>query len=118
MPVEDVKPETFELMIGFVYGKIIQVETWREQTEYIIDPTKQSQSLLYAAGKYGFGALKSKAEAWCVKFLDLNAENATKYLLHADANSLSLLKEATMKFILEIPEDVPNHFHCSASLPP
>ncbi|KAL3795979.1 hypothetical protein ACHAWO_013110 [Cyclotella atomus] len=58
------------------------------------DPTKQKQSILFASSKYGFTALKSKAEAWCVKFLELNTDTAIDHLLYADANSLSLLKKS------------------------
>jgi hypothetical protein len=99
MRIDDVKPDIFQLMIGFVYGEMIPTETWRKQAQYITDPMKRNQSILYAAGKYGFTALKSKAEAWCVKFLKLDSNTAITHLLYADANSLPLLKRAAMKSI-------------------
>jgi hypothetical protein len=106
MQIDDVNPDTFELMIGFVNGSKIPHETWKEQVQYITDPMKQNQSILYAAGKYGFTALKSKAEAWCVKFLKLDAKTAISYLLYADANTLPLLKNTAMNFITENSQDV------------
>jgi hypothetical protein len=106
MQIDDVKPEIFQLMIGFVYEEMIHNETWKEQVQYITDPMKQNQSILYAAGKYGFTALRSKAEAWCRKFLELDSDKAITHLLYADANSLPLLKNAAMNFITENTDDV------------
>jgi hypothetical protein len=106
MQIDDVKPDIFQLMIGFIYGEMIPNEIWKEQVQYITDPTKQNQSILYAAGKYGFTALKSKAEAWCVKFLELDSDTAISHLLYADANSLMLLKNTAMNFISENSQDV------------
>jgi hypothetical protein len=106
MRIDDVNPDIFQLMIGFIYGEMIPVETWKEQVQYITDPTKQNQSILFAAGKYGFTALKSKAEAWCVKFLELDSDTAISHLLYADANSLVLLKNTAMNFISENSQDV------------
>jgi hypothetical protein len=106
MQIDDVKPDIFRLMAGFVYGEVIPPEIWKEQVQYITDPTKQNQSILFAASKYGFTALKSKAEAWCVKFIEFDAQNVINHLLYADANSLSLLKDAAMNFITENSKDV------------
>jgi hypothetical protein len=84
----------------------------------ILNLDTESQSILYAASKYGFTALKSKAEAWCVKFLELDATNVINHLLYAGANSLLLLKKAAMNFITDNSKDVMlwNHFHFSPSL--
>jgi hypothetical protein len=106
MQIDDVNPDIFQLMIGFVYGELIPTETWKEQVKYIADPTKQKQSILFASSKYGFTALKSKAEAWCVKFLELNTDTAIDHLLYADANSLSLLKKASMNYISSHGKDI------------
>lgn len=106
LPVNDVTRNTFQLMIDYVYGKDIDPEVWKEQSLYLTDPRHQSKSILFAAGKYGFIGLKSKAEAWCVKFLSLDAANAIKCLVYADANSLLLLKNAMMNFITDNGKDV------------
>jgi hypothetical protein len=106
MQIDDVNLDIFQLMIGFIYGEMIPNETWKEQVQYITDPIKQNQSILFAAGKYGFTALKSKAEAWCVKFLKLDAKTAISHLLYADANTLPLLKNTAMNFITENSQDV------------
>jgi hypothetical protein len=106
MQIDDVNPDTFRLMMGFVYGEMISAETWKEQVQFITDPIKQNQSVLFAASKYGFAALKSKAEAWCVKFLELDSDTAIGHLLYADANSLPLLKNAAMNFITSRGENI------------
>ena len=99
MPITDVKPETVQLMMDFVYGTHVQVETWKEQANDLLDSEKQNQSILRAAAKYGFSSLRMKAEAWIVKLYELKVDTAIECLLYADGNNLSLLKDATMKFI-------------------
>lgn len=96
MPVEDVKPEVFELMIGTLYGKSISAQTWKEQSKFV----------LQAAGKYGFGDLCTEASAWYLKWLKLGVSNAVDTLMYADGNSLTLVKEAAMKYISENPKEV------------
>jgi hypothetical protein len=91
MPIDDVKPEVFELMIGTLYGKRISAQTWKKQSKFI----------LQAAGKYGFGDLCTEASAWYLKLLDLDVSNAVDTLMYADGNSLTLVKEAALKYISE-----------------
>jgi hypothetical protein len=63
MPIDDIEPETFQLMIGAVYGKNINAWEWKNQSEYLLDPEKHSTSILRAAAKYGLDTLKSEAES-------------------------------------------------------
>ena len=83
-------------MIDTLYGKTLDAAAWREQ----------SGSILKAAGKYGFSDLRSEAIAWHVKGLELNVNNVVETLLHADSNSLPLVKDAAMKYLLEKAEEV------------
>ena len=68
MPIADVKPETFQLMMDYVYETPVQVKTWKEQANDLLNSEMQNQSILRAAAKYGFSSLRMKAEAWIVKF--------------------------------------------------
>jgi speckle-type POZ protein len=77
MPVEDVEPDVFKAMLGFVYGIDIDEAEWKSQAEYLLDPTKQSESILRAACKYGISSLKSEAEIWFIRVLKLEADNVT-----------------------------------------
>jgi hypothetical protein len=98
IPIKDVKPEIFEMMLKSVYGKPISVAEWKENSKEILD----------ASGKYGFIQLKSNAEAWHVKNLKakLTVDNAIDELLYADGKSCLLLKKAVMDFIIDNGEEV------------
>lgn len=96
MPVDDVEPEVFRTMLKHVYGEVIL-------TDGMIS---QSMSIIKAAGKYGFGHLKSEAEHWHVKNLKLTVENVVDNLLEADGGSFTVIKEACMKFIVENLEQI------------
>lgn len=96
MPVEDVDPAVFQLMLDTLYGKQIDSTKWREQ----------SKAILKAAGKYGFCDLKSEAEAWYLKGLKLEVGNVVETLLYSDGNSLPLVKDAAIKYLLENASEV------------
>jgi hypothetical protein len=98
LPIKDVKPEIFEIMLKSVYGKIIHPSEWHEHSKDILD----------AAGKYGFTDLKSDAEAWHVKIAKekFTVENVVDELLYADGKDCPLLKQAAMDFIVEHGEEV------------
>jgi hypothetical protein len=83
-------------MIKFLYGVNIQPSEWKEYGKQILD----------ASGKYGFATLKSEAEAWYLKNLTLTVENVIDELLYADGHDCSLIKRASMDFIVEHGEDV------------
>lgn len=96
LPIDDVDPDLFEMMIKHEYGEPIHAGIWKDRAEPI----------LIAAGKYGFKQLKLEAEAWHVKNLKLTANNAVDCLLQADGNNLPLLKKASMEFIVTNAVDV------------
>ncbi|KAL3776995.1 hypothetical protein ACHAWO_006349 [Cyclotella atomus] len=81
MPIENVEPKMFELMLQHVDGKAILPNEWAEY----------SKPILEASGKYGFTALKEEAEAWHIKRLKLTVDNAVD----------EGLKKAVMDFIVE-----------------
>lgn len=53
MPIENVEPKIFELVLKHVYDQTILPNTW----------AKHSKQILEAPGKYGFNDLKIEAEA-------------------------------------------------------
>jgi hypothetical protein len=74
MPIQNVEPKSFELMLKYVYGKTILPNEWAEHSKQILE----------ASGKYGFAAIKVEAEAWRIKKLELTVDNAVDELLYAD----------------------------------
>lgn len=98
LPIKDVDPKIFEIMLRFVYGQDICPAEWHEHSKDILD----------AAGKYGFADLKSDAEAWYVKMAKktFTVENAVDELLYADGKDCPLLKHAAVDFIVEHGEEV------------
>ena len=91
MPINDVEPYTFGIMLEYVYGKRILADDWKDHSKSILD----------ASGKYGLSALRLEAEAWHVKNLDLSVDGAIDELLYADGNHCLLLKKAVIDFIVE-----------------
>ena len=96
MVIKDVNPKIFEMMIKHVYGKGIRACDWKKHSKYI----------LVASGKYGLTALKTEAEAWHVKYMNLTIDNAVDELLYADGTHCLDLKRATIQFIVENGEGV------------
>eukprot|EP00956_Cyclotella_meneghiniana_P026015 scaffold55476_cov22-Cyclotella_meneghiniana.AAC.1 len=98
IPMKDVEPDIFEIMLKNVYGKDVDEIYWKEHAKQILD----------ASGKYGFTELKSKAEEWHVKNIKHNftIDNAVDELLYADGKNCALLKKAAMDFIADRGEEV------------
>jgi hypothetical protein len=90
MPIQNVEPKTFELMLKYVYGQPILPKEWDEMKE-----------ILEASGKYGFAALKDEAGAWHIKKLKLTVDDAVDELLYADGTLRLGLKMAVMDFIID-----------------
>ena len=91
MPINDVKPAIFEIMLKYIYGKIIHVREWKEHAKQIME----------ASNKYGFTRLTLEAEAFYVKEMNLTVENAIDELLYADGSDFTDIKKAVVKFIVE-----------------
>eukprot|EP00956_Cyclotella_meneghiniana_P008058 scaffold10745_cov25-Cyclotella_meneghiniana.AAC.2 len=56
-----------------------------------------SETILTAACEYGFNKLKSEAEVWYMKSLELTVENVIDVFLKADGNNCVILREASKK---------------------
>ena len=98
--VNDIKPEIFNHLLSYVYGRTIPEEELKARAEDIID----------AADKYSIVNLKLAAEAAYVESTDISLNNAMDILLYADSKNLALLKEAIMNFLAE------NHFDAAERL--
>ena len=91
VPITDVRPEVFRLLLSYLYGLDVSETAMRANDKGLID----------AAHKYRISILKLEAEACFVKSRMINMENMMKHLLYADAKNCALLKEAVMDFIVE-----------------
>ena len=91
MPIEDVKPKVFEIMLKYLYGKTIYHCEWKNYFKQI----------LVASNKYGFSELNLKAQAQYMLFMTLTVENAIDELLYADGNNFLEIKKAVIKYIVK-----------------
>ena len=91
MPINDVNPELFEMMLKHLYGKSISSYYWK----------KHSKQILLASDKYGFSGLNLEAEAQHILFMTLTAENAVDELLYADGHHCMDLKKAVIEYIVK-----------------
>ncbi len=89
--VNDVTPDIFRQLLGYVYGCSIPEEELEAHAKDIID----------AADKYSIVNLKLKAEAVYLNSTILTFANAMDNLLYADAKNCALLKEAVLDFLAE-----------------
>lgn len=96
MPIQEVEPEIFKLMLKYMYGQNISPHEWKEN----------SKPILEASGKYGFTDLRLAAEAWYLKNLKLTKDNAVDELLYADGTNCLVLKKAVLDFIVDNGESV------------
>ena len=92
MPISDVDPAVFEMMLKHAYGKSISADEWKEY----------SKQILVASHKYGFSALNLEAEAQYIIHMNLTEENAVDELLYADGSHCFDLKKAIIEYIVPI----------------
>jgi hypothetical protein len=91
MPINDVEPCVFRIMLASLYGGYVLPEQWK----------KHSDAILKAAAKWGFDKLKSEAEIWYSKSLKLTVGNVIDEFLKADGNGHDMVREAAKKFMIE-----------------
>jgi hypothetical protein len=86
MPLPDIEPDIFKLMLKLVSGRNTQHQ--------------------FSIGKYGLSCLKEEAEVWHVKHLKLTFDNVIDHFLKVDGYNFSLVKNTALKFIVENSEVV------------
>ena len=89
--VNDIKPEIFEHLLSYVYGKTIPENELKAHAKEIID----------AADKYSIINLKLEAEGAYVQSIKITFDNAMDNLLYADSQNCALLKEAVVNFLAD-----------------
>ena len=96
MIIADVDKDIFKIMLNSLYGSEVYPEVWK----------KHSDSILKAAGKYGFSTLRSEAEVWYSRSLQFTVDNVIGKFMEADGNDQTLVKAAAKKFIMEHGKEV------------
>jgi hypothetical protein len=90
VPITDVAPKVFRLLLRYVYGGDILAAEWKDH----------AKDLLEASDKYGLTNLKIEAEAWYVKLLKFSAGDVVETVAYAEKMNCFLLKEAAIDFIV------------------
>jgi hypothetical protein len=90
VPITDVAPKVFRLLLRYVYGGDISAGEWKDH----------AKDLLEASDKYGLTNLKIEAEAWYVKLLKFSAGDVVETVAYAEKMNCFLLKEAAIDFIV------------------
>jgi uncharacterized small protein (DUF1192 family) len=90
LPITDVVPKVFRLLLRYVYGGDISAGKWKDH----------AKDLLEASDKYGLTNLKIEAEAWYVKLLKFSVGDVVETVAYAEKMNCFLLKEAAIDFIV------------------
>lgn len=96
VPINDVHPRVFHLLMRYVYGGNIIASEWKDL----------GSDLLEASDKYGLATLKIEAESWYIKYFKFSAYNVIEAVAYADKMNCFLLKEAAIKFIIANVDEV------------
>ncbi|KAL7546518.1 hypothetical protein ACHAWF_009846 [Thalassiosira exigua] len=90
IPITGVEPESFRLMLYYIYGGKLTKKDFEER----------SKDILEAANKFGVTNLKLEAESWFVRSTQISTKHVLDLMLYADSMSCALLKEVVMDFIV------------------
>ena len=96
IPIKDVKPEVFRMLLRFIYGGEMP-------SDEVL--SGQAKPIIHAADKYGCTGLKLAAEVKMAA-AGIHAENAAELILFADATNCAMLKEAAMEYFVANVEGV------------
>jgi hypothetical protein len=108
IPIDNVSPEIFRLLLNYIYGGSVSSDDMREHTKEIID----------AADRFGVANLKLEAEAHFVQATSFRLENMMEHLIYAESKNCALLKEAVMDFIVENKNEVLNTIYFNGVVAP
>jgi len=96
LPITNVVPKVFRLMLRYVYGGDLSAADWKDHAKDLIE----------AADKYGLTNLKIEAEARYVKLLKFSPGDAVETVAYAEKMNCFLLKEAAIDFIVANVDEV------------
>ena len=89
VPITDVKPDVFRLLLWYVYGGSITEGDLKQHAKDIID----------AADKYSIVNLKLEAEAVYVESTEITIDNAMDNLLYARCKELRSAQRNSDRFL-------------------
>ena len=92
VPISDVEPEIFQLMLEFIYGGTV---TFPEQSA-----AEHAKAIIDASDKYGVDSLKLAAEESYVDSIEFTVDNVVETLLYADGKNCMKLKEKAMEYLM------------------
>ena len=90
VPIKDVHPRVFHLLLRYIYGGDISSAEWKDHGKDLID----------ASDRYGLTNLKIEAESWYVKLIKFSVDDVVEAVAYADRMNCSLLKEAAVNFVV------------------
>ena len=96
IPIEDVEPGMFRVLLRFIYGGEVP------STDAL---KSEGRSIIRAADKYGCTGLKLAAEAGLAS-AGITTENAAELILFAGATNCAMLKEGAMDYFIKNAQDV------------
>jgi hypothetical protein len=88
--ISNLSPEIFRFVLSYMYGFPVAKDNMKENSKEIME----------AADWMKVTNLKLEAEAAYVESITFTVENVMEHLLYADLKKLSLLKEASLDFIM------------------
>ncbi|KAL7539581.1 hypothetical protein ACHAXR_009406 [Thalassiosira sp. AJA248-18] len=91
VPITNVKPNVFRILLYYVYGGKVSDKLL---SDHCIE-------ILNAADRYNIANLKVEAEVWYVENTTITLENVVGNFYFADTKKCPLLKEKVMDFILD-----------------
>ena len=97
IPIEDVDPDAFRMLLRFIYGEEVP-------SKFILK--KNARDIMHVADRYGCIGLKLAAEAEMVSSGTIQTENAAELILFADGGRHALLKEAAINHFVANSEAV------------
>ena len=97
VPITDVAPKVFRLLLRYVYGGDILAAEWKDH----------AKDLLEAADKYGLPNLKIEAEAWYVKLLKFSVGDVVETVVYAESINRLYCCKFQRDAIIRCPQEYP-----------
>lgn len=96
VPIKDVHPKVFRLLLRYIYGGEITAAEWKNH----------GKDLIAASDKYDLANIKIEAEWWYVKHIKFSPADVVEVVAYAAKMNCFLLKEAATNFIVANVDEV------------